>query len=226
VNESTSLSDIEAGQIAEALEFQATRQFNQAWHRNANVYFLPGGANAKIPGGGIVLHLLDTSDQQGALGYHDEDGNEVPYARIFVQTAESDGTSACEVASHEMMELAVDPNCNTAALTGDGSRLYALEVADAVQGNGYQLPLASKLTVADFVLPSYFDPSTSATEKTDFRGAIEGPFSISPQGYYSYIDTANFGAGWQQGFGSERSELPPWAQRHAQRVQKFAQATS
>ena len=216
VNESATLSDIEAARIAAALDHQGSYGFGRSgWHLTPHCFFLPGGADAKVPTGGAILHMLDTPDIQGALGYHDEDGNEVPAAKVFVQTAQQDGTTASEVASHEFLELAVDPHTNLTALTGDMSRLFALEVCDAVQGNPY--PGLGGVILADFVLPSYFDPTTAPDAVTDYRSAIRGSFVLAPQGYSSYIDTANFGAGWQQVFGLERTSPPPWATRHTQR---------
>jgi hypothetical protein len=223
INESTVISDADAANIAGALDAQAQHDFGTSgWRPDVCCAFLAGGANAVIPAGGFLLHLLDTSDQSGALGYHDEDGNEVCYAKIFAKTAQEAGDAVSEVASHELLELAVDPHCNLSALTGDGSKLYALEVGDPVQGTGY--PIGS-LTVANFVLPAYFDPNTKS-EKLDFRGVLKAPFTLTPGGYASYVDLTNVSKGWQQQFGQERSEAPTWAYRHGQRQIQFPGASS
>lgn len=207
VNESSLLDDKQAWNIAWALWYQARFQFGPAWGLDAWVTYSPGGAQAKVPAGASVLHLLDTADQPGALGYHDEDGNEVAYARVFVKTTRDDGQQESEVASHELCELLADKHVNLSALTGDGKRLYAVEVGDPCQGNPYDVgePEGRKtgVVVADFVLPSYFDPHTPASQPTDYRGALKGPFALGPQGYVSYIDTTKFAAGWQQQVGRE-----------------------
>jgi hypothetical protein len=210
VNESTALSDTDAFRVAWACDYQARFHYGRSgWRDDVRCYFAPGGANAKIPSGGLILHMLDTSDQQGALGYHDEDGNEVPFARVFVKTAQADGQQASEVASHELLEMATDPNINLTAPTGDLKRLYALEVGDPCQGNGYDVGAPEGRTtgvvVADFVTPAFFDPKTPATQTTDFRGALHGPFALGSKGYVSYVDLTNLGAGWQQQVGSERT---------------------
>jgi hypothetical protein len=214
VNESTALSDIDAWNIGWACDYQAQFHYGRSgWRSDVRCAFLPGGGQAKIPAGGSVLHFLDTADQAGALGYHDEDGNEVPYARVFVKTTQADGGVVSEVASHELLELASDPHVNLTALTGDMKRLYAVEVGDPVQGNAYDVGAPeAKVTgvaVADFALPNWFDPSTPADQPTSFRGAVKGPFALAAQGYYGYVDLTNVAAGWQQQAGAERHGAPP-----------------
>src|SRR5438309_10173156 len=139
-----------------------------------------------------MLHLLDNSDQQGALGYHDEDGNEVPYARVFVETTQQAGDSVSECASHELLEMMADPNVNLCAINQQGNRLYAVEVGDPVQGTGYDVGAPEGKTVgiqvANFALPSYFDPNSQAGRKLDFRGVLSAPSTVGPQAYMSYVD--------------------------------------
>lgn len=209
VNESSVLTEVEAFNIAWALNYQAQFHYGRSgWRSDVNCIYLPGGGNARIPAGGAVLHLLDTCDVAGALGYHDEDGNEVAYARVGVKTAQQNGQQPSEVASHELLELATDPNVNLAAVTGDMKRLIPIEVGDPVQGSGYDVgepegrPVGVK--VANFALPAYFDPNTKS-EKVDFRGVLKVPFTIAPQGYLSYLDLTNVAAGWKQQLGAERT---------------------
>lgn len=229
VNESTLLPEKDMFNICWALNHQLVYQYGPAWRSDVRLVYVPKEVGAPDPAllnGKCVLHFLDTSDQQGALGYHDQDGNEIPSAKVFVKDAQTSGDSASEVASHEALELATDPHVNLSALTGDGSRLYALEVGDPVQGTGYDVLSPEGrtfgITVANFALPAYFDPAYIG-DKVDYRGALKQPFTLAPGGYMSYIDTANFQQGWQSEFGQERTELPAWASRHDQRSSKFAQ---
>jgi hypothetical protein len=216
VNESTHLSDTEAYNIAWGCNYQAQFQFKPHWFIDARCIYIPGGPQGvtRIPVGAAIMHFLDNSDAPGALGYHDEAGNEVPYGRVFVETILSDNERVSEVASHETVELAADPHINLSALTGDGSRLYAYELGDPCQGNGYDVGepegRPTGIYVADFILPAWADPNTPASQVTDYRGALRGPFALGPQGYFSFIETANFGQGWQQAVGSERTgPVPP-----------------
>lgn len=208
VNES-SLSERDARRVAGACDYQARAHFQPAWNIGVSCAYAGPASTAVIPKGSAIMHLLDTADQPGALGYHDEDGNQVPFGRVFVQTTRQDGERVTAVASHETLELAVNPHISYTAPTGDLSRLYALEVGDPVQGNDYAVGVAgTNLAVADFVLPSYFDPNTPASQPTSYRGSVKGPFSVAPQGYYSYIDLSNVQAGWQQQLGQDRKSAP------------------
>jgi hypothetical protein len=213
VNESTRLSDQDAYKIAWALNYQA--QFHagrSGWRSDVRVFWVQRGVQPIILDHHAILHFIDNADVQGALGYHDEDGNEVPYARVFVETTQQSGGQVSEVASHELLELMADPHINLTAMTGDGSRIYAVEVGDPVQGTAYDIgaPEGKSLgvQVANFALPAYFDSNSQPGRKVDFRGILSAPFTIAPQGYMSYIDTANFAAGWQSAWGSERKQPP------------------
>jgi hypothetical protein len=203
VNESTLLSEVQAWNITWALSYQARFQFGPAWQSASNVIYMPKGA--KVPTGAWILHLLDTADVAGALGYHDEDGSEVPYSRVFVKTAQENGQQASEVASHELTEMLVDPHVDATAWDPKGSRLYAFEVGDPCQGNGYDVGApegrATGVLVADFVLPGWMDPNTPPGQQTDYRGALRGPFALGPQGYVSY--TSALPPTWQQQLGEK-----------------------
>lgn len=208
LNEASEISDNMAGRIGWALRYQLYYHFAPVWKSWANVKNLPKGAS--IPSDAWVLALLDNADQEGALGYHDESGAEAPFARVFCKTAREGGIAPCEVASHELLEMLLDPHVNFTALDEKHKRLYPVEACDACQGNGYGVGAAgNQLTVADFLLPNYFDPKTKPSTITDYRDALKGPFSLAREGYYSYIDLTNYAAGWQQKVGAEyKGERP------------------
>lgn len=223
VDQSTLISEQGAFQIAWALDRQARFQFGrQGWRSDVRCYYVNKGVKPTVLSGQMVLHLVDDITVANALGFHDEDGNEVPYAQIGVRQCQQDNDPVSEVASHELLELAVDPHVNLSALTGDGRRLYAYEVGDPCQGNAYDVlepeGKQSGIMVADFALPNYFDPNTAAGAKTSFRGATTGPFSLAPQGYMSFVDLTNLQAGWQEEFGEKRDKAPAWSNRHDRRL--------
>lgn len=219
VNESTVVDPVEAWNIAWALNYQAHFHFGPRWFGGGIVTFVPGGSKARTPAGAWVITLKDHSSQEGALGWHDENGHLVPYTEVACKDAIDDGSSPCEVASHEMLEMLVDPHVNMTALDPSTSRLYAAEVCDPVQGKGYDVgaPEHRKtgMVVAAFVLPSYWDPNTTTQQVAYPTGALPAgaKFQLAPQGYFSFIDLNNLKAGWQQSFGAKRKALPPWATR-------------
>jgi hypothetical protein len=214
-NESTALTEDQVRTIALALDLQAQRDFGRYWRGDVRCIYLAPGQSPPA-GGAAILHLADEESTAGALGHHDEDGNEVPFGIVGVRTAIQYGQEPSEVASHEALELAADPHLNLTAADGHFRRLYAVEASDACQGNGYTVPVVPadaampvNVRVADFVLPRYFDTRTAATTPTDFRQALHGPFALGPHGYFSYLDLTNIHAGWQQDVGHDRIGPPP-----------------
>lgn len=219
VNESTVISDTDAWRATWCLGYQARWQFSPTWGIDAYVTFSPKGGT--IPPGSSILHILDTSDQQGALGYHDVDQNEVPYARVFAKTADEAGLQFPEVLSHEGLELLIDPLCVATALDEASGRLYPMEVCDACQGSSYDLGAPYNrpvgVIVADFVTPDWFDENTPAANPTSYRSALSGPFALGSGGYLSYATTIP--ANWQQEFGQHADRrIADADDRHQRRI--------
>lgn len=180
--------------------------------------------NTTPPAGAWHIELLDTSDQPGALGYHEDeafDANSpgvkkgssrssrglaaatlLPLAKVFVKTSREDGVQATEVASHEMLEMLVDPRVVDESqirkyLNTEKKEWYIAEVGDPVQGEGYDVGEPEgrptgvpEATVANFAYPAWWkQPQTRVGY--DFRGTRKAPFEISPAGYMSVAPEAN-----------------------------------
>jgi hypothetical protein len=189
---------------------------------HAHAMLLPQGV--KPPAGAWSLILLDTTDQAGALGYHDdEQGTEIPYSDVFCQTAIADGATPSSVASHEALEMIVDPYVASPRVEtnpADG-RQYIVEVGDPVQGCDYDIGAPEgRMTgtmVADFALPVWWGMKSSSPTQMSFRGSVSQPFQIAPAGYISWCaggaDPADPSTTWSQTFGQEKTALPAWASR-------------
>lgn len=182
------------------------------------------------PAGAWNLILMDHSDQQGALGYHeDENGSDIPYAEVFVVDAVSDGSTASAVASHEALEMLVDPNVNQVRteLRSDTQQVYIVEVCDAVQGNDYDVAAPEGKTtgtnVADFCLPSWWEMAP-ASAPYSFRNSVQGPWELAPQGYISVAPQSD-ATNWSQIFGTQMKRLPTWASRLPRIHADLAKAT-
>jgi len=232
-NLSTVLTDTEAEAIVEALNTQATRDYNSScWVTQglsapaAAVVFV--AKDEAIPADTWHMELLDTSDQEGALGYHEDeafdktgaptgpkkssnrtsrglraDAPEIPLMKIFVKTSQEDGVQGSEVASHEMLEALVDPQVvkevRTVKKPSEG-RIYIVEVGDPVQSSGYKI---GEVEVANFALPAYFGyEQTSNPSQYDYGKVLTAPVpAMTPGGYMSYA-TEEEPENWQQEFGS------------------------
>ncbi len=206
-----------------SLNYQALYHYGRSpWVENgyappAHVGLLPKGAMPPVGAWNVIL--LDTSNLAGALGYHeDEANNDIPYSDVFVGTARENNVEPCEVASHEMLEMLVDPHVNEVrkVLNKEKEEFYIVEVADPVQGCGYDIGAPEGrhcgVTVADFALPAWFGMAQTPPGLS-FRDSVEKPFELAPQGYIS-VAPANEPENWKQIFGAtSNKKLPSWASR-------------
>lgn len=184
---SSGVPDGEVNAIVAALAVQLRRDFGPAWHTSAHLRFV--GQGHKPPAGAWTIAILDTSDQAGALGYHDLTPEGLPLGKVFAGTDRLYGQHMSVTLCHELLEMLVDPEINLVAQANDQS-FYALEVCDPVQGDEYDI---DGIPVSDFVTPAWFGGRSAF----DHLGRVELPFELSPGGYISRFDPAS-GQGWTQ----------------------------
>lgn len=137
-----------------------------------------------------MLGLFVDVDQPGALGYHDLTKAGRPMSKIFPLLDAQDRRSWSQTASHELLEMLVDPMLALCFQAPDGS-IWAGEVCDAVEDVGYKI---DSVMVSNFVLPSYFQlHSAPAGTKLDHLGMVTSPLQILPGGYGQTFTAAG---GW------------------------------
>lgn len=162
----------------------------------------------------LQCHVLDISDVDGALGYHDQTAD-VPYAKVFVNTILQYGgvilydtnTRVPTVAgtiSHEVFEMIVDLRANVWWAAADKFTLYAAEVADPVQGNVIEvqpegLPMVG---ISDWILPTWADPQATVGP-FNHKNTLKAPMTMDKGGYLITMTNGKYG----QVFGSEHSEF-------------------
>ena len=133
--------------------------------------------------GAWAVALLDTADQANALAYHELTPDGLPLSKVFVKTIADAGASLSVAASHELVEMLVDPAINLLSLGPDPKAAYAYESADPVEAESLGFKVNGFL-MTDFVYPSYFEnfhkPNST---KFDQRGKVTKPFQILPGGY-------------------------------------------
>lgn len=176
--------------------------------------------NAAPPPGAYNMILLDTSDQQGALGYHeDREGGKVAFAEVFAKTAMQDGVPFSEVLTHEGIETLCDPWILKPRVVKRSQWLYLVEVCDAVQGSSYDVGAPENrrvgVTVANFCLPRWYglDPTPGPVGGgVDYRGALAKAFQVGKEGYVSRAP-ADQPEAWESVFGEDVRALPKWASR-------------
>jgi hypothetical protein len=192
VNKSTVLSDSEYAKYVVAVQTQVTRDFAPHWKVDARITFttIPDPTHWQVI-------ILDTSDQAGALGYHDLTAAGLPIGYVFAKTDLENSASVSVTLSHELLEMLGDPWINLAVQVSP-TQFVAFENADCVEadGDGY---LIGDVLVSDFVLPSYFE--MSGLGPFDFKNWLSGRMpTIRPEGYLSVWDAK--AGGWTQVNGS------------------------
>lgn len=199
LNRAKNLSDDAAGVITKALQIQVHRDFSQAWGIDATLHYVnKGQTDPKYWAGMYNLVFLDSADVANALGYHDMTPDGQPIGKVFVDTTQMYGGEVSVTASHELLEMLLDPDINLVAEDTRRSYFVAFEACDAVEADDLAYKVGDVL-VSDFVLPDFFNPLApsqgSFAHKYSFGGNIHRPFALAPGGYEAvYIP----GKGWQQ----------------------------
>jgi hypothetical protein len=146
--------------------------------------------------GAWALAFLDRADVANALGYHDLTPDGFPLSKVFVQTTIEGGQQVSVTASHELVEMLVDPAINLCAV-GPNGVFYAYETADPVEEITITV---DRLPMTDFVYPSWFeDFRTAGSTRFDHARKVNRPFQILAGGYMSIFKNGR----WTQIYGSK-----------------------
>jgi hypothetical protein len=222
MNQSTVIDDDAVQEMLPALMTQWNEDLIPVWPvEECNVQFV--AKDATPDAGTWWAVFLDDATQAGALALHDLTDDGFPIAKIFCKTIKEDqGASISVAASHEFLEMAVDPWLNMAAQDSSG-RFWALEIADPCEDDQYAYTINGVL-VSDFASPAWFGhANTTPGAAMDLKGHVAAAFSILTGGYAQYFDPK---AGWQQELGQEaanhqRLRHPPQGSRRERRARKF-----
>src|SRR5215475_4837639 len=154
-NASTCLTDSQVEAMLPALQKQVSNDFKSYWELDCTLTFLSRGQS--LTQGWWQIVIIDNPDQAGALGYHELSSIGTPLGKVFAKLDIESGSSWTATLSHELLEMLADPWINWCAVGAD-SRIYALEVCDAVENDklGYEI---DGVLVSDFVTPAWFEPT-------------------------------------------------------------------
>lgn len=135
--------------------------------------------------------FLDNADQPGALAYHDLTPDGLPLSKVFVRTTIQNGDLVSVSASHELVEMLVDPAINMMTTGPDPKIIYAYESADPVEALSFNV---NGIPMSDFVYPSYFEvfhkPNSA---KFDHLDKVKKPFQILAGGYQITFKNGKWG---------------------------------
>jgi len=148
-----------------------------------------------LPGKWAMV-FLDDADQPGALAYHDLTPDGLPLAKVFVKTTLANHDLVSVSASHELVEMLVDPAINLMSTGPDPKAVYAYESADPVEALSY---MVRGIPMTDFVYPSYFEAfHKPGSVQFDRLKKVTKPFQLLAGGYQIIFKNGK----WTQIFGS------------------------
>jgi hypothetical protein len=128
-----------------------------------------------------AIVFLDDADEPDALAYHDLTPAGLPLSKVFVRTTLNAGDLVSVSASHELVEMLVDPAINLMTTGPDPKLVYAYESADPVEDLTFKV---DGIEMSDFVYPAYFEAfRKSGSVKFDQLGKVKKPFQILSGGY-------------------------------------------
>ena len=140
--------------------------------------------------------FLDDADEPGALAYPDLMPDGLPLAKVFVKTTLANHDLVSVSASHELVEMLVDPAINLMTTGPDPKLVYAYESADPVEQLSF---LVNGIAMTDFVYPAHFEISHKAgSVQFDRLKKVNKPFQILSGGYQIIFKNGK----WTQVFGS------------------------
>jgi hypothetical protein len=146
--------------------------------------------------GAWAMVFLDDADQPGALAYHDLTPDGLPQSKVFVKTTIDNGDLVSVSASHELVEMLVDPAINLMTTGPDPKTVYAYESADPVEALSFKV---QGIPMSDFVYPSYFEDFHKPNSvRFDQMGKVTKPFQILSGGYQIVFKNGK----WSQVYGS------------------------
>lgn len=151
-----------------------------------------------------AMVFLNDADEPGALAYHDLTPEGLPLSKVFVKTTLENKELVSVSASHELVEMLVDPAINMVTTgpdlqttyqhenadpgddvvlyeSADEITLYAYESADPVEALSFKV---NGLDMSDFVYPAYFEGfHRPGSVKFDHMEKVKRPFQILAGGY-------------------------------------------
>jgi hypothetical protein len=143
-----------------------------------------------------AMVFLDNADQAGALAYHDLTPDGLPVSKVFVKTTLDNHDKVSVSASHELVEMLVDPAINLMTTGPDPKVIYAYESADPVEELSFPI---DGIDMTDFVYPSYFEAfHKPGSVQFDHLKKVTKPFQILKGGYQIIFKNGK----WSQTFGS------------------------
>lgn len=182
------VSDDEVLKALKVMQKNYNTNLAKYWGLRIKLYYSPL-KNKTIPTNMWHALLLDTSDEAGALGYHDVNVQDLPQCKTFVTTALLNRADWRITLDHEILEMRANPygmkvffNWVTYSNGTVMKRLVPNEICDPIEADRYGYFLDGT-KVSNFVTPEYYDPFTDVSDldehtRYDMNGYITEAFEV------------------------------------------------
>lgn len=195
INHASADLGVDFDDLIAALQVFVTEHVAPVWGTPANLIKAKGCRD-----GCWAMLFLDHADHAKALAYHELTPDGYPQSKVFVKTTRADGTPISMAASHELVEMLVDPSMNLEVMKPDGKLVHRYEAADPVQELHF---LVNGMRMSDFVYPAYFESfHKPGSVKFDHNNVLKKPFQIHLRGYQSVYVNGK----WTLRFGSRAKQ--------------------
>jgi hypothetical protein len=132
-----------------------------------------------------AMVFVDHADHARALARHDLTPDGLPMARVFVKTTLANNNLVSVAATHELVEMLVDPAINIVTMRKGSNLVYQYETADPVEDLHFPV---NGIPMTNFVYPTYFEEfHKPGSVKFDHLGALSEPFQIHAGGYQGVL---------------------------------------
>jgi hypothetical protein len=177
---------------ATALNLQVTQHLPKYWS-GINASVSSAASIGALPANSWPVFLVK-SLPPGEGGFHMDKHNQ-PYAKVI---ASPDDASWTIDASHEIIEMLVDPNGNrmqtsqAIAIQGDavvdtsGTFDYLVEACDPCEANNFAYDIDG-IELSDFITPDFYSAAARPGGQYSYMGNITRPRQLLEGGYISYI---------------------------------------
>jgi hypothetical protein len=191
VNHATVPLGVDFDALIAAMQIFVDKHVAPVWGTRAKLVKSKG----LVPGKWAMV-FLDHADHAHSLAYHDLTPDGLPLSRVFVKTTLKNKKLVSVSASHELVEMLVDPSINLVAMKSGSKLVYGYESADPVEDLTFRV---NGIHMTNFVYPTYFEAfHKPGSVRFDHLGEITRPFEIHAGGYQGIYRSGK----WVQLFGS------------------------
>lgn len=178
-NQAKTALGVDFDTLIAAMQMFVDEHFAPVWGTSAKLVTSTGFLK-----GSWAFAFLENAGDAELEGYHDVTPEGLPMAKVFVRTTLEQKDLVSVAASHELVEMLVDPGVNLYSSGPRKNRLYDYEAADPVEELVFHV---AGIPMTDFVYPSYFETfHKKGSTPFDHMGKLTQPFELDKGGYQSY----------------------------------------